>query len=328
MRKPRVKNIGESYYHIVSRCIFSQFLLGDTDKDMFVKMMRTIAYFSGIDILNYCVMDNHFHLLVHVPEPSKPTEALLLKRISALYGRLHAGDLKSRWYELKKQNRPDIVEEEQAAFIRRMGDITPFMQCLKQRYSAWYRARHDYKQGTMWEGRFRSTLVEGTSETLSSISAYIDLNPVRAGIVDDPKDYKWAGFANALKGDSKSMEGIAKMYDKTASDTSFADLAKEYRLKLYVRGSDAIEPEKVQEVIDEKGELPLSVILRCKIRHFTHGAIIGSKDFVNEEFEKHRSLFNPKRKTGARGIGLCKEWNGLRLCSVRELKKSPFTFKA
>jgi REP element-mobilizing transposase RayT len=328
MRKPRIKSEGESYYHIVSRCALRNYLLDGNDKSMFVRMMRKIAIFSGLEIINYCVMDNHFHILVHVPDASEPTEDVLIKRIGVLYGDLHAADLKERWKHLRKMNQIQTLEEEQAVFKRRMGDITPFVQNLKQRFSTWYRANHGYITGTIWEGRFGSTLVEGTIETLSTISAYIDLNPVRAGIVDDPADYKWAGYASALNGDSKAMEGIAHIYDKRAEFSTFTEHIKDYRLKLYVTGSDAIESEKVQEVIDKRVELPVSVILRCKIRHFTHGAIIGSRDFVDEQFEKHRSIFGPKRKTGARGIGMCKEWNGLRLCSARDLRKSSITFNA
>lgn len=327
MRKPRIKSEGESYYHIVSRCALKNYLLNGNDKSMFVRMMRKIAFFSGVEVINYCVMDNHFHILVHVPDDPEPTEEVLIKRIGVLYGDLHAADLQEHWKVLRKSKQFKTLEEEQFVFKRRMGDITPFVQNLKQRFSTWYRANHGRLTGTIWEGRFYSTLVEGSIETLSTISAYIDLNPVRAGIVSDPKDYKWSGYASAIKGDSTAMEGITHIYDKTASHTAFTTYAKDYRMKLYVDGRDVIEPEKVQEVIDKKGELPLSVILRCKIRYFSYGAIIGSKEFVDDQFEKHRNLFSPKRKTGARGIGMCKEWNGLRLCSVRNLHKSPITFQ-
>jgi hypothetical protein len=63
--------------------------------------------------------------------------------------------------------------------------------------------------GTLWEGRFKSVLVEGTGQTLSTMAAYIDLNPVRAGIVKDPADYRWSGYAEAVEepiGDRLSIQ--------------------------------------------------------------------------------------------------------------------------
>jgi hypothetical protein len=56
------------------------------------------------------------------------------------------------------------------------------------------------RQGTLWEERFKSVLVEGAGPALSVMAAYIDMNPVRAGLVSDPKDYRWCGNAAAVAG--------------------------------------------------------------------------------------------------------------------------------
>ena len=327
MRKPRIKNDGEGYYHIVSRSAMQNFILGDDDKTMFVKMLRRIAYFSGLEVLNYCVMDNHFHLLIHVPKPVEITEAMLIYRIKALYGDDHAKLTKERWSAYRKGKHFKRLEEEQAMLKRRMGDITPFTQNLKQRFSIWHHAHHG-RTGTVWDSRFGSTLVEGTATSLSTVSAYIDLNPVRAGIVDDPKDYKWSGYGAALNGNSDAMLGIARIYDPDAKISSFKKSVEAYREKLYISGTDVLSPEKIQEVIDTKGELPLPVLLRCKVRHFTYGAIFGSKEFVEAEFQKHKYAFSIGRKTGARGIGLCKNWDGIKLYAARDLQKKPVTYQA
>ena len=47
MRRKRVKNEGEGYYHLINRCAFKQFLFEDSDKEVFVEMMRRMAAFSG-----------------------------------------------------------------------------------------------------------------------------------------------------------------------------------------------------------------------------------------------------------------------------------------
>jgi hypothetical protein len=56
------------------------------------------------------------------------------------------------------------------------------------------------RTGTLWEGRYKSVLVGDCAQALLTISAYIDLNPVRAGLVSNPGDYRWCGYAEAVAG--------------------------------------------------------------------------------------------------------------------------------
>src|SRR5690606_24331864 len=77
-----------------------------------------------------------------------------------------------------------------ARYQSRLGDLSIFLKELKWRFSRWYNQTHD-RVGTLWEDRYRSVLVEGDEHALMTIAAYIELNPVRAGLIDDPKDYRW-----------------------------------------------------------------------------------------------------------------------------------------
>ena len=323
MRTQRIKNDGEGYYHLVSRCCRQLFMFDAGDKDMFVKMMRRVAYFSGIEVMSYCVMDNHFHIIAHIPEKQEVAEDVVLDRIRVLYGDSMLFETKSRWEEFRKSGLEFKVEEELEQYRRRMGDVSIFMQCLKQRFSIWY-SHHHPGTGTLWQGRFGSTLIEGAGTALSAVSAYIDLNPVRAGIVDDPKDYRWSGYGAAIDGDADAMQGLAHLYDENAVGSDFMEnYAADYRSKLYLKGDDVFDKAKVEEVIKNKGKLPLAVLLRCKVRYFTRGTFFGSKEFVEAEFKQHRYAFGPKRKTCATGIGICENWNGIRLHSARRLQKDP-----
>ena len=72
-----------------------------------------------------------------------------------------------------------------------------FVKVLKQRFSIGYN-RLNERKGTLWEGPFRSVLVENSREALVMVGAYIDLNAVRAGIVEDPKDYRFCGYGEAV----------------------------------------------------------------------------------------------------------------------------------
>jgi hypothetical protein len=69
--------------------------------------------------------------------------------------------------------------------------------------------------------------------------------------------------------------------------------------KILRKGISKVEAERERE---KNGEIPLGKLLRCQVRYFTDGAVIGSRSFVNEAFAKSRERFGPKRKTGARRL--------------------------
>lgn len=75
--------------------------------------------------------------------------------------------------------------------------VSRMMQKLGSRYVRWFNDRHE-RSGTLWDGRFRASLVE-TDSYLLACMRYIELNPVRANMVRNPGDYRWSSFAaNAL----------------------------------------------------------------------------------------------------------------------------------
>ena len=71
MRKARLIAEGRSIYHCMSRIVDRRFVLGEEERRHFVKLMRKMEAFSGVRVLTYCVMSNHFHILVEVPDKEK-----------------------------------------------------------------------------------------------------------------------------------------------------------------------------------------------------------------------------------------------------------------
>ena len=325
MRMKRVKTDGEGYYHLMSRCCLKQFLLKDMEKQVFCDMMRRVAGFSGIEILTHCVMDNHFHLLVHLPKPLPVSESELLRRVGILYGQARAKDMKARWAHYREAGLSGLLKKEQNQLRARMGDISPFMQILKQRFTIWYRANHDGHEGTLWQGRFTSTLVEG-SGSLAAVGAYIDLNPIRAGIVADPKDYPFCGYGAAIAGNTEAQKSLSRIYPE--SKHSFKEVLEAYRALLYFKGSASMNATEVQATLKKHGKLALPQLLRCRIRAINSGLAIGSKTFVASIFDAHRYAFSDTRKHVPAGERLCPEWDGIQLCSVRKLRKNAITFSA
>ena len=66
------------------------------------------------------------------------------------------------------------------------------MQSLGRQYVRWLNQKHS-RTGSLWDGRYRSTVIEA-ERYLLACSLYIELNPVRAGLVADPAEYPWSSF--------------------------------------------------------------------------------------------------------------------------------------
>ena len=64
MRGLRLKGHGVAYYHVMSRVIERKYYLGDLEKEFFRSLMWRVAEFSGVNVLTYALMDNHFHILI------------------------------------------------------------------------------------------------------------------------------------------------------------------------------------------------------------------------------------------------------------------------
>ena len=89
-RIARIKAEGDAFYHVVSRIANRAFLLNNTEKKrIFVNMMHRAADFSGVDVITYVVMDNHFHLCVRVSKrEGEVPESEVLRRVGSFTGRI------------------------------------------------------------------------------------------------------------------------------------------------------------------------------------------------------------------------------------------------
>ena len=80
MRQRRVKSNGPGYYHIISRIIEEMFKLIEDEPFLFITILRKVAIFSGVRILDYVIMSNHFHLIVFASGRCLANEEELLRR--------------------------------------------------------------------------------------------------------------------------------------------------------------------------------------------------------------------------------------------------------
>ena len=95
-------------------------------------------------------------------------------------------------------------EEIRSRYTGRMHDLGGFMKSLLERFTKWFNRTHS-RSGTLWGDRFKSVIVE-SGVAARTMAAYIDLNPVRAGMVQDPADYRWSSYGEAVVGGKKGDE--------------------------------------------------------------------------------------------------------------------------
>lgn len=336
MRKSRLKAPDHhplAYYHCVSRVVDRQFVLGPEEKEEFVRLLRLYEEFCEVRVVTYCIMSNHFHVLVEVPHRPQemPDDAALLAKLKRAYSPEAFAQIRWQLENLRKLGAHEEAEALRESFFRRLWDVSFFMKGLKQRFSGWHNRRQGRK-GTLWEERFKSVLVE-SGQALVTMATYIDLNPVRAGLVEDPKEYRWCGYAAAVAGKKHARSGLrTAMMTWAHGEIGEGASMEKYRELLFGTGEQrnpgangqrvkrGISKKRVEEVMAKKGKLTRWEMLRCRVRYFCDGAVLGTKDFVNGIFEAERHRFGPKRQTGARPMRHV-EAHGL--TTLRDLRLKP-----
>ena len=146
--------------------------------------------FSGCRVLSYCIMSNHFHILLEVPQVWEEgiSDEMLLKRLSAIYAEAAVLAVAKELADARISENQSGVKEIHTRYEYRMHSLSEFMKALLIRFMRWFNRTHQRK-GTLWEERFKSMIVE-SGVAARTMSAYIDLNPVRVGMAADPAEYR------------------------------------------------------------------------------------------------------------------------------------------
>ena len=213
------ENSGGQAYHVMSRTAGGEMVFGEVEKEAFRRLMWRLARFSGVEILTYALMGNHFHILVKVPERAKflkrfegeGGEERLLEHLSLLYSKAYLVSLQQEIARVREAGREEEVQLILDTFRKRFCDLSCFVKELKERFSRWFNKHHE-RRGTLWMDRFKSVLVED-GEALRTMALYIDLNPVRAGLVEDPKNYRWTGYGEASGGSKRARRGLCRVME-------------------------------------------------------------------------------------------------------------------
>ena len=279
-------------YHCVSRVVDRRFVFDAAERERFRMFMRMYENFSGCRVLSYCIMSNHFHLLLEVPPMPVGgiSDEVLLKRLSAIYKEAVVAAVAQEIAAARAAGDNAAVAGIHARYTYRMHHLSEFMKTLLQCFTRWFNRTHQ-RSGTLWEERYKSVIVE-SGIAARTMAAYIDLNPVRAGMVADPAEYRWSSYGEAVGGGTKgngkkAREGLVRacMSHQGAGFEAerWKEVARVYRrtmglalgrrsgraevetgmVRPQMNAAEALEAAENGTVLPDLG---LAAMLRCRVR--------------------------------------------------------------
>jgi putative transposase len=311
---------GTGFFAVFSRAVRDPGLFSKDDRDQFRRLLRANEKFAGVRIVTWTLVSNYFRLLVEVTEQEPLDEEGVKKRCRAIYAKpaMEVVDAEfAQAHRIGKKAVAEVIEK----YERRMGSLPEFVKTLKQKFSKYYNREHQ-RRGVFWESRFESLLIEPSWDTISIVAAYIDLAAVREREVEDPQDYDWCGYAEAVSGTKAARLGYASAFEMEYEGANWKTIHEVYHEVLF--GDGEIEnsrkqwtPSALAKALDHPRDMSLQQLLRCHVRYFDSGLVIGHEDFVEQFFEISREAFADDRETGGRKM-IGSRWGGL--YTVRQLR--------
>jgi REP element-mobilizing transposase RayT len=206
-RKVLISLADTPYYHITSRCVRRAFLCGvdhysgqdyEHRRQWVVDRIRLLSSLFAIDVCAYAVMSNHYHLVLNLcPEQlNNLSDEQIVERWCALFKgplliqRLRNGESLSA---PERSAVGDIVN----VWRNKLSSISWFMRCLNQPIARQANLE-DKCTGKFWESRFTSQALK-SEEALLSCMAYVDLNPIRAGLANNPETSSYTSIQERVR---------------------------------------------------------------------------------------------------------------------------------
>ena len=241
-------------------------------------------------------MGNHFHLLLKMKAVENYGNEEVKRRLS-----------------LFRNCEVDLITNGQVPFTKeKFSNLSEFIKELKQRFSRYYNKLHE-RRGYFCGDRFKCVIVEN-GDTLINCLAYIDLNPIRAGVVAIPEDYRWSSMGYHAQTTNKGAFLSTDFGLSSYGEMSEMERLTDYREFLYEKGAIetvkgmSIDEGAIKKERDKDYKLTNTDRFRFRTRYFTDSGIIGTKGFVSHYYEMFKGCFNtnnekkPKKISGMDGI--------------------------
>ena len=276
----------QAVYHVMSRTALPGYPLGAVENDFLLGLIKRFSKLYFTEILGFCLMGNHFHLLVKMLPESDYSDDNVKKRCQRFYGDDYT-----------------FPEGQLPYFRLKLASLSEFVRDIKVNFARYYNRRHN-RRGYFWGDRFKSVIVD-KGETLVNCLAYIDLNPLRAGIVKQPEEYRWSSIGYHMQTNNKDSFLSTDFGLQEFNVGSEKERVRRYRKYMYQAGSidrpdkgkvKVIDPQVLYREKRKDFQITQASRLRYRTRYFTDSGIIGSKEFVSTNYQRFKHLFASKHE--------------------------------
>jgi len=271
----------DAWYHLCARAAAKHAEYPLADPLVRFKLLDLVQHYAAIYFCKFSalnIMGNHWHGVCHFDQPRSLSPEERMDRALALYPNsrktLDAWP-ERKWLRLEK----------------RLFNVSEFMRNVQGGFSRWYNRTY-HRKGHFWGERFKSVILGGPQAVLEAVM-YVELNAVRAGLVECPEDYQGCSLylREAGKDDWLMPLGEILHDEKGTAD----ELHARFKELVYYRGA----------VITKKGQKPISeeVLKReqargfkkrgafaKRLRCFTDGLVLGSELYVRDHLTKLRGV--------------------------------------
>ena len=306
------------YYHCISRCVRRAFLCGQDNqtgrsfnhrKQWLVDLMHEMAEVFAIQICAYAVMSNHYHLVLFVnrEEALSWTDKEVVQRWASIFPMSKAQtyiEMGINFHNLKPNQISNIKQ-----WRSQLMDISWFMRKLNE-YIARKANKEDECTGRFWEGRFKSQALLDESALLACM-AYVDLNPIRAGISQTPESSDFTSI----------QRRIQDYNNQQATPNSMCSFESENKENSFIKNKSPVLPctqLNYFELVDttgrlvrsnKKGAIPSNIVpilerLNIKPETWTETITILSKSFTQfmGRTESIKKCMTTLKRPGLQGL--------------------------
>jgi putative transposase len=278
-RRAKVES-GDAFYHIFCKVAgpkadYYPFTADPAKRDKFIQLLNHFTQAYYCQLITYCVMGNHYHIVVRFEESSPKSRQDLEARAALLYPNNEV------W-------RKGWSEDHWDKFSQRLHDMSEFMRNVQQAFTRWVNKK-EKTSGSFWRDRFKSVIL-ADGDSVLDCALYVDLNPVRAGLVTHPEDWEGgAYFMRSIQQDQQLMS-LHEVMDLPMAEN--AD--KAYREQLYYRGNvqskekDFFIPDHIVEREAERGFEQSGRYLK-RVSYLSRGYVVGKREAVENWLDKLKS---------------------------------------
>ena len=279
-RVGRIKfNENDAWYHLYSRIAAHKGEYPLSEPAPMRRLIQIIEHFSAIyfcEVAAFCVMGNHYHLVVKIDALREVRREELRARSRLMYP--------SRASQIQIDCWSDGEWEH---YRRRLFDVSEYMRNVQSAFARWYNYNY-MRRGRFWADRFKSVYL-GDERAVVDCMLYVELNPVRAGIVQRPEEWHGSSLFLRVLGKDGWLTSLQDFLDQPTGKKAL----REYCERLYYRGSVPTKPGQKaisQAVLETEIARGFATrgLYRKRLGFFVDGLAVGTECFIREQLARLR----------------------------------------